>query len=74
MQRFGAAVAEQMLELAQPIGRVHRLHDRAKLVDRKPDYDEFGNVWQMDGNDVATPDAKLLERGGDGVNASASAA
>ena len=48
-----------------PVRRVDRLHHRAELVDREPADDEFGNVGQCHGDDVAVADAELLQRRGE---------
>ena len=54
---------DQMFELANAVGRVHRLHDGAQRIDGEPGDQEFGHVRQVDDHHVATPNARMREPG-----------
>ena len=60
---LAAAVSDQMLELENAIGCVHRLHDGAQRIDGKPSDQKLGQVRQVHDHHVAALDAGTGEPG-----------
>jgi hypothetical protein len=57
-----------MFKLANPVRRVHRLHDGAQGIDGEPGDRQFGHVRLMDDHHVATPNARICEPGSEALN------
>jgi len=63
-----AAVREQMLDLANAVGHVQGLHDRAELVDGEPRDQKLRDVGKMHRDHVAAADAGIRQGGREGFH------
>ena len=58
-------MSQKLLDFARTIGRMHGLHHRADVVDAEPGDEKLDNVGQVNGDDIATPQAGAMQPGGE---------